>query len=303
MAITTEVFAKTITENLLPQDNFVCCSINDDAFLEGKTVHVPQSGEMPGAEINRTAKGTASQRADIDNTYDIDEVTTNPTLVKDIEEAEVAYDKRTSVLAGHIASLNLMGTNNIVYRWAKCVGAGSVVATSGAAQVATLVGATGNRKKITTDDILLVKGLFDDADVPESDRCLLLPASWHTAFIKDNLTDITKLEAAGTVALKEGRLDKIFGFQVYVRGKKNVLAMDNANTPKLPKATRVATDCAAALAWQKSCVRHAKGSAQMYLQEKHPELYGAVLSTGVRFGGRSVFSDGTGVAIIVEAAV
>jgi hypothetical protein len=302
MAVETQVWVATIVEKLLPDNNFVNQSINDDIHVKGKTVHIPESGDMPGGEINREGESSVSRREDITNDYDIDEVTTNATLVKNVEEVEVSYDKRASVLAGHIAAQNLLGTNNIVYRWAKCTPAASIVKTSGEVRAASLVGATGNRRRITVSDILKVKEIFDDADVPDDGRCLLLPAAWHTSFIKDNLTDITKLEAAGTIALKEGRLDKIFGFQIYTRGKKNVLTVGADNAPKSPKSARVVTDCAAALAWQKDCVRQAKGDVQVYVQEKHPTLYGAVMSTGVRFGGRSVFSDGTGIALIVETA-
>ena len=95
MALNKQVWLNTIVENFFPDNSFATKSIDDSVFVSNKTVHIPNAGAPSGVEINRTQKpASVNQRTDQDLTYDMDELTTNPIYIPNIDTVELSYDKR-----------------------------------------------------------------------------------------------------------------------------------------------------------------------------------------------------------------
>jgi len=304
MAIQTEVWARDIAEKLFPADTFVMDSVSDDMWVDNKTVHRPQAGALPTVERNRsTFPAPLVKRTDTDNTYNLDEFTSTPSLIQDIEEIETSYAKRTSVLQNHINEQNKQIANYLQWVWA-ATGSANIIRTSGDATDANTVGATGTRKKLTVQDIMDARKKMDDMDIPEAGRCLLLPASMYNNLIIDEKAILMSKDFRGAADMSNGVLNMLLGFKIYKRGRNNVLRYTNAATPvkKDSTAAGAATDNAAALVWHKEFVAKAKGSIKVYADEDKPEYYGSVFSTMVRAGGQKVYADGLGVISIVEAA-
>lgn len=303
MAILTEVWARDIAEKLFPSDSFVMQAVSDSAWVNNKTVHRPQAGALPGVVINRSSFPAASaQRADTDNSYDMDEFTSDPTLIRDIEEVEVSYPKRQSVLQGHIDQLNVKIANQIAYRWAPSV-AGNILRTTGANTAANTPAATGLRKMLTLNDLLLAKNAFDDMDIPADNRFILLPATMCNNLVNAEKSILLSSDFRSDATVKDGMVTKIFGFNIFTRGRENVLRFNNAGTPVsiAPATAGSATDNAAALLWHKNFVAQAKGSVKVYSDIDKPEYYGSVFSALARAGAQKIYTGQTGVLAIVEA--
>ena len=45
MALNREIWINTITENFYPDNSFMAKSIDDSAFVNNKTVHIPNAGK------------------------------------------------------------------------------------------------------------------------------------------------------------------------------------------------------------------------------------------------------------------
>jgi hypothetical protein len=120
MAFQKEVWSKDIQEVLFSGIyGFVRESVNHDAFVENKTVHVPQGGVVGSIEKNRAVlPATVSQRTDTDLEYSLANYTTDPIVVTNIEELQSTYDKRSSVMSQHVKGLNQRIANETLYNWA-----------------------------------------------------------------------------------------------------------------------------------------------------------------------------------------
>lgn len=143
MALNKEIWIASIVENFYPDNSFSAKSVDDSAFVSYKTVHIPNAGSPSGVEINRTKKPAGvNQRTDNELTYDMDELTTDPIYIPNIDTVELNYDKRNSVLANDRQQLQKVAAQNLLYRWAK---GANTLDTSGPARKAHTSGtATGN---------------------------------------------------------------------------------------------------------------------------------------------------------------
>lgn len=301
MAIQKELWAHEIAEKLFPDDSFMNQAINDDAWVSNKKVHLPQAGALPEVVRNRsTFPAAPTQRVDTDADYDLDEFSSTPTVIRDIEETETTYGKRNSVTTSHSKEINKQIANWMAYKWA--TGVNETIRTSGDNIDAMVPGATGTRKALTIDDIIKAKAVLDDMDVDQAGRNILMPAYMYNNILKVQWKDLVSLDKTGKARIQNGELMSLFGFKIYLRGKKNLLSYNNAATPILrtPGAADLATANASALVWQKDFVRRAKGGVKVFAKYDDPSHYGSILSALARAGGRCAFSDGTGVLSIIE---
>lgn len=304
MAIQKEIWAADIKEQLFPNDSWLAESDDESIFSDGKKVHRAVSAVLPGSKRNRkVVPASINRRDDQDAEYDLDEFTTDPTYIANIEEVEVNYQKRRSVETQHVRQLNADIARWMAYHWAP-EGAAAYIRTSGTdrAALASNFGATGNRKKITVLDIFKAAQLFDDMEVPEEGRNILIPTGMYYDLVEAHWTDMLQLQSEGKAVLAGGEIMKLFGFKLYKRSAKNLLTYTNAGTPVLrePDAAPLTTANAAALCWHKEFVTRAKGAVEVFHNEKDATLYGDVFSSLARAGGRHYYPDFTGVAAIIE---
>ncbi len=305
MALQTEVWAADIVEKVFPDDSFMMESVDESLWVKNKTVHRPNSGAEPEVVVNATSfPMQVDVRDDEDGTYQIRSYSTKPIFLSDTDAVEVSYNKRASILKQHMDVLNKNLSNWMMYDWAPTTAA-TIIRTTGAdrAALGTAYGATGTRKKAVIVDIIKLMGLFDDMDLPEDGRNLLLPAQMYADLVNDNWQYLVNLQATGETVIKDGQLLGLFGFKIRKRGSKNLLTYTNAGTPapRTPSAATLTSANVAALAWHKSWVARAKGSVDVYINEADATYQGDVFSAKVRAGGDQYATDGTGVVALVEA--
>lgn len=291
--------AAYIDENFYPDNSFASKSIDDSTFVSYKTVHIPNAGTPSGVEINRTKKpASVSQRTDNELTYDMDELTTNPIYIPNIDTVELSYDKRNSVLCNDRQQLQKVAAQNLLYRWAK---GANTLSTSGAAREAhTSETATGNRKKFTKAVVMKAMVKMNVDDVPTEGRYMLLDAVQY-ADLLDDLTDkeLSAFQALANVS--KGVMGQLYGFSIMQRSKVLRVKADGSTVIKWEDEGE-ATELAAGLAWQQQCVSRALGDVKMFSNEDDPQYYGDIYSFLVRVGGSPRRYDKKGVYLITEGA-
>ena len=295
MALNKQIWLNTIQENFYPNNSFAAHSVDDSAFVSYKTVHVPNAGAPSGVEINRTKMpATVETRTDNELTYDIDELTTNPIHIPNVDTVELSYDKRQSVLFNDRQQLQKAAMENLLYKWGAV---DSIFKTSGDETAAhTSTTASGTRKKITKGDILKIGTQFNKDDVPMEGRFILLDASMYN----DLLTDLTDKELSAYLAsanAQNGVLGRLYGFDIMMRSR--VLRLNGTSVLKWD-ADGVAAENAAGLAWQQSCVSRALGEVKMFDSMDNPLYYGDIYSFLLRTGGALRRYDKKGVALLSE---
>lgn len=303
MALNKEIWLNTIQENFFPDDSFAVHSVDDSQFVNNKTVHIPNAGAPSGVKINRTdaQKGSnagMAKRTDNDLTYDMEELTTNPVYIPNIEMVELSYDKRQSVLANDRQQLQDTAHQNLLYKW--YVKANAIETTGTARAVHTSSTATGTRHGICKADVLKTATEFNKNNVPMNDRFLLLDAVMYA----DLLADLTNTELSAFLAsanAQQGTLGRLYGFDIMMRSQ--VLKCKANKDLLMFSETAIAAECAVGLAWQKTCVSRALGELKMFDTTDDPTWYGDIYSFLLRTGGSPRRYDKLGIIPIVEAAV
>lgn len=302
MAIQREIWENDIVEGLYKENQFLTKAYNADQYvLAGKVVHIPQAGATSGVVKDRSSlPATVTQRTDIDITYAMNEFTSNPVLIPNIDTVQLSYDKRRSVMGENQNALNDLVADWMLRNWAPAL-AGQIIRTVGAARAGEAnATVTGNRKMFTKESILKLQKAMNKQNVPKAGRVLLLPSEFLGDLEAD--PDLMKRDTAKEMDLENGIIKRLYGFEIYERS--SVLTYTNAGTPlvKDPGAAGAATDNAAALAWHPSVVERALGTVKMFDNVGDPTYYGDIYSFLLMSGGRIRRNDGLGIFAIVEDA-
>lgn len=297
MALQKEIWVNDLIENLFADNTFAGRSVDHSGFVNDRTVHVPNAGGRPNVVKNRkTLPAQISEREDVDLRYDIDVYTTDPITIQHAEEVELSYSKRNSVIANSRAALQESVHGDLIYSWIPS--SPSKVATSGSAAAAHIAGATGNRKAFTKADVLAVKSLFDQQDIPQTGRCILVDAVMYNQLL-ESLTESQAGAFLNSADAKRGTIGNLYGFDFYMRSQ---VAKTNASgAVKAWDASGAATDSAAGIAWQDGCVSRALGSTDLFDNQGNALVYGDIISAAVRAGGHYMRNDKKGVCLIYQA--
>lgn len=306
MALQTEVWVDDIQKVLFQQNPFLNFAKDHSAFISNKTVHIPQAGASPSVTKNRSIyPGTISQRADTDLTYDMMNFTADPTHMTNIDQLQINYNKRQSIMDSYYEKLgNVMG-NTILYQWAPS-GSTRIVSTTGSASALSLPHstATGTRKAITLLDISKAKAKLDNDNVPADGRILLMPADMYNNELLA-ISEIKQFYSYNAEVLKTGIAGYIYGFAVMIRPQ--VFVYDASNVIKAIDdegeiITPATDDFNACLAYHPKYVSRALGAINVIFNPDRAEYYGGIFSAEVNMGASKMRSDQKGVVAIVQAA-
>ncbi len=297
--IYTDVLASEIAENIFPDSSFVVHSKDDTIWVNNENVRLPQSGAIPATQRNRSVfPATITERTDTVIEYMLQEFSSDPSRVRNMDAVKVSYNKRKDVLSDHSMSLQQDLANYLAYVWAANTAAGILVTTGGLRQ-SSAVGSTGNRKGLTLKDVQNAMVKLDVQDIPRDGRKILLNPN-----MLSDLLDDSKLTSRdwtnNSNSLQNGTVGRLMGFDVYVRSSVISYA-DNSVTPKDPIALRATNDDAGALVWHPSFVRRALGATKVYLNPDQAAHYGDIMSAEVRGGGTAAYANRRGIVTIKEA--
>lgn len=299
----TRLFTTEIVPQLWPSNSFLSRCRRDDAFVNNNSVELQNAGTLPGVEVNRSVlPATISQRTDVAHNYELEELTTDPTLLRDLETLiEMGgMNKRQSILEQHVNSQNTMMADRALVKWA--TGVTSVIPSTGSARPATDKSGTqtGNRKAITVTDIVDVQSVFHKEDVvPDNSEVMgiaVIPYSMKADLLK--IAQFTDADKYGRSSIPSGVLARAFGFDWYVRS--SVLRLDASNALKAQGAADATDDQNAAIFYSPAYVRAALGSVKVYINEAKADYYGSIMSTMVRFGAVASRNDKKGIVLLYE---
>lgn len=302
MAVQKQIWQNTIIEEFWPDNSFASKATNDSEYVnEGKTVHIPNAGAPSGVKKNRaTLPAEVKVRTDVDVTYDLDEFTTDPVRIPHADTVELSYSKRNSVISQDRDKLRNDAHQSILEKWAPDTK--SRITTTGKSRDAYIASATGQRKALTTTDVLTLQTKFDLQNVPAEDRYLLLDAVMYADLLGD-MIESQKIGFFAQADAKKGVVGELYGFKVMKRSTVLRFTSAGALVKTSEDATLNATDLAAGLAFHKDAVSVAMGEVVMFDSMSNPTYYGDIYSFLVRTGGAKRRTDGKGIFAIVEGTV
>lgn len=300
-AVQKETWVDYIMGNLFKDNEFLkYCYDESEHVLNGVVVHIPQAGTKVSVKKNRSMLPAAVvQRTDADITYTLDYFTSDPRLITNAEDKELSYSKIESVIGEDVATLGDTVADDILFKWCPNLAANIIRTTGVADAVALATGATGTRKAVLGADLRKAQAKMNKANVSKTDRYALFDDDMLTQLMAD--ASLTNAQLQLLVDAKEGKIQRLFGFNILTRS--TVATYDNAGTP-VPKsidAAAATTDNLAVLCWQKHAVAKAMNAKPEFFENKQDAtFYGDVYSAGQRAGARIRKSDQLGVIAIVQ---
>lgn len=307
MALQREIWIQDIQENLFANNTFLkTVGLDHSAYVSFKTVHVPQAGSNPSVTKNRNSyPASINQRTDADLTYDLSEFTAEPILITDIENLQISYNKRQSVLKQNIDKLSNVIANNTLYAWAAS-GSSRIVRTTGSASSTALApSATSTRLALTLADLRSAAAKLDKDDVdPNDPRYCILPSDMYWQLLSDDA--VRKALEFGKPTQISGELPMVAG--IYLIKRSSVVVYDNTATPVIKTigdegtpSSPTTTDNLGALVISSSYVSKALGDIKVFADEDKPEYYGSIFSSLVMQGAAKLRTNQEGVVAIIQA--
>ncbi len=305
--VVKKVFLRDIQEELFAGVEFVKEAVSHDMWVSNDTVYIPQSGSNPAVVENRTVlPATITQRTDDEKSYSLNEYTTDPILLRDLEKIQLSYDKRKSIMAGSINALNDRLALQALYQWAGATlitSAGQIILTTDTTNkdaFANPPDATGNRDAIALEDIMKAASKLDDDEMPQEGRYLIMPSKMYWNHLVKNNTNILSRDYNPTGDFISGVVRKLFGFNIILRSYIAVYADAATPTLKAVGAATAATDCFSCVGFHKSAAARALGSIKFFEEKDSPTMFGDVLSAKVMFNATKMRTDGKGIVTIVQ---
>jgi hypothetical protein len=316
-----EIWTDYIVGNLFKNNEFLLNSIDESQYvIGGSVVHIPQAGAPSGVQRNRKElPATITRRKDVDITYALDEFTTDPRFIPDIDKAELSYDKMDSCMAEDMAYLQQFVAEAMLYNWRPKY----FIKTTGSSTTAHI--GTGTRKAVTLADFQTAKKVFNNWNIPKADRFVTIDTEMFSQLCAD-LKATANRDYAAIYDPVNGELRKLEGFTIIERSTAlnatNATLTPVANTSYFqwtngqdltytPEdfmdieagfAAAVTTSCAYALFWQKTAVARSVGATKMFNDQGNPQFYGDIFSFLQRAGGRSRRGDGKGVLGLIQVS-
>lgn len=292
MAIEKQIWIDTLMENFYSEGSFLSQAKDMSAFVDYDTINLAEVGSDPGVIVNNdTYPITAAQRTDTVKTLTLDTYDTESTIVRNVEAMELAYDKRSSVLAQHRMSLQQEAFDRAAHAIAPDSNTTNtpVITTTGADN--------GNAyKRLTFGDIATLKKLFDNNKYPKVGRNLVLCPDHIEDLILEDKTLFKDL-----VNQRDGEVLKLLGFNIFEYP--SIAIYDNSTGIKKGLADAPAgTDSVSSFAFMSNEVMRAQGTIEMFVTENDPGERGDIIGFQMRFLAAPIRAKGVA-AIYSDSAV
>ena len=122
VGLQTEVWIAGIKENPIPNNSFVYQSVDLSQYVENNKLHLAEAGVEPTVHEDYFASSSSALPVatidDIANEVVLKTYSTEQTLHRELQEIELSYDKRSSVIQRHRASLAKNLGRRAAWAWA-----------------------------------------------------------------------------------------------------------------------------------------------------------------------------------------
>ena len=255
----TEVWTGELVKKLNAgmNDSFLQGIPDYSARVDNETIHLVDVGGDPDVLVNNTTYPIPIQDLeDGDIAIGLDKFQTKPTRVTDDELYAISYDKFGSVVERHGDAIQ----TRKLKKFAHALAPYSHTAKTPIIQTSGETDSVSGRKKLTLKDIIALKRAFDNMDVPEGGRRLVL--------CPDHVNDLLELDQSFRdkyYNYTTGKLMNMYGFEVYTFV--NAPYFNKSGVKLAYNATPTATDHKGSFAYYVPRMFRAKGSTKMYYSE------------------------------------
>ena len=266
-----EVWVKQLLEKFYPDSSFLKYVKDFSALVDNHAINLADAGLDPKVLINNTAYPIVTvKRDDTPIRIELDVFETENTLVRYPEVIEYAYDQLESVLMGHRNVLRMTTAAKAAHAYAPYEDTPftPVIQTSG--------DVSGTRKRLTIEDILLLKERFDNQDIPLEDRFLVLHPSHITDLV---LLDTKSFKDIGDIV--NGEPKRLAGF--YILQTSKTAFYDNAGKKTSFGSIPSTTDNFSSFAFQSGEVMKADGNVKMFKTVDDPKERATIVGFEKRF--------------------
>lgn len=294
MAIQKEIWAGDIVGNLYKNNNFAERCLNGDHYvLGGAVVHRPSAGAASSVKKNLSSfPQAATERTDNDNTYAIDAYYALPRRIPNLDKYELSYDKRQSVVGEDVTNLVQAAMDGLLYRWA--TGATQIL-TTGDNAAAEAPSATGNRKQFTKAEFVTAAKNLSKNNFHGQEFTAVLTSTHFYQFL-NSLSEGEKTAFYAVADMKKGIVGEYMGFKIFVRSTvaiyRHATGVYTLQDTQADAFTPNAADCQASLLYANNAVERALGDVDVFDNPGQALYYGDVFSAMLRFGGKTLRTNG-----------
>jgi hypothetical protein len=294
VGVNKEIWLADLMENFYPKADWLGRCRDLSAFVENDVINLADAGVDPNVLLNNaTYPITSATRTDNPYALTLDTLDTENTIVRNVEQMEAAYDKRSSVLAQHKNALMKFSYRRAAFGAAPASDATNtpVITTTGATAT---IGGVASIKRLTSSDLATLATRFDLLDFPVEDRILII----HPYHLQDLMLESVNYFNQ-IMNWKDNEPLRLAGFDIY-KGT-SILPVYNKSTVAKKAwgaAAAPSTDSpAVSIAFCAQEVFRADGSYDMFMQEKSPTERGDIIGFQKRFLAGTVRSK-TNAAIV-----
>lgn len=298
-------FLAVIQNELFRGAEFLKFATSHDAFVNDKSVEIPQAGSIPAVQIDEgdvTLPLPFARRTDTKRSYILKNFRSLPIVIETSEELETSYQKAASVIQQEVDQLNQSIGDFGSHAWSidPTEFPDNIVLTTGASSSNAITGnMTGSRKTLALADLASARAILGSQNVPDNDRFYcLMPSNVYWDFISVN-TNVLDTDFMNKGNLPEGMVAKVHGWHIFNRATTTFYAA-GAGTINAFGAAVSATDEQGIVCWNESSVARALGAVKMFSDIGKSDLQGDSYSALVRFRNTILRNDGAGVVTIVQ---
>lgn len=260
-----EIFTSIILKLFYPDSSWLNELTDMDHMVEYNTINLAECGADPDVvENNSVFPLTPTQRTDNAITIPLATFDTKPTHITNVEEIETAYNKAESVSKQHANALRKKASMSAAFNLAPQAHATAtpVLKTTGADR--------GNgQKALTYNDITELSLAFNDGDLPQEGRVLLLCPQHEADLKRENMKQYKEMMANKVID----------GFKIYVyTGNPKY---DAATGAKMPYGS--ATGAVCSVAFVGSEAMRAMGDIEGEPEKRWADYRGWLLGFQMRF--------------------
>lgn len=281
-----EVWINQLTKKFYPDSSFLNYTKDFSSLVENDAINMADAGVDPDVLINNTTYPIqVVNRVDTPIRIELDLFETKNTLVRRPEAIEYSYDQLESVLMGHRNKLRARTAEKAAHAFAPLKDSEftPVISTTGET--------SGTRKRMSVEDILLLKERFDSVDIPLEERYLVLNPKHLSDLI---LFDVRAFKDLTDIV--DGKPKRFAGFNVLQTSATpfyNVTSLEKIAFTKTPGDT----DVFCSFAFQKEEVMKADGTVHMYAKYDDPEERGTIVGFDKRFIAVPIRNKGIGAIV------
>ena len=281
-----EVWINQLTKKFYPDSSFLYYTKDFSSLVENDAINMADAGVDPDVLINNTTYPIqVVNRVDTPIRIELDLFETKNTLVRRPEAIEYSYDQLESVLMGHRNKLRARTAEKAAHAFAPLKDSEftPVISTTGET--------SGTRKRMSVEDILLLKERFDSVDIPLEERYLVLNPKHLSDLI---LFDVRAFKDLTDIV--DGKPKRFAGFNVLQTSATpfyNATSLEKIAFTKTPGDT----DVFCSFAFQKEEVMKADGTVHMYAKYDDPEERGTIVGFDKRFIAVPIRNKGIGAIV------